>query len=280
MLSVIICSRAADIPEAQRRNIEATVGCGHEIVVIDNSQGRYSIFQAYNEGVRRAKGDLLCFMHDDVVFATDGWGGRIARHFDDPAVGVVGFGGAHFVPDAPLYWTELPFVSEHCRNDDGHGTLTDCVCTDYFRGGLADVVVVDGFCMVVRASLFGQISFDEKTYAGFHAYDMDLCMQVVALGGRVCVCRDVMPVHTWSEAMAGRKKGMELLRPNMRLFQQKWSHMLPLWRGMELQPQAARRLDGLCRRAADSYAARHSAAYRLGSAVVRPVKRLLGRCGR
>ena len=66
MISLIICSRTADISDELKQNIATTIGCEYELCVIDNSRNEYSIFTAYNEGVRRAKGDILCFMHDDI----------------------------------------------------------------------------------------------------------------------------------------------------------------------------------------------------------------------
>ena len=76
LISLIICSRKADISEELKQNIAETIGCEYELCVIDNSRNEYSIFSAYNEGVRRAKGDILCFMHEDVLFRTNKWGGQ------------------------------------------------------------------------------------------------------------------------------------------------------------------------------------------------------------
>lgn len=75
MLSLIICSRTPQISEELEKNIAETIGCEYELVVIDNSKNKYSIFRAYNEGVRLAKGDNLCFMHDDILYKTADWGG-------------------------------------------------------------------------------------------------------------------------------------------------------------------------------------------------------------
>lgn len=59
MISCIICSRQPDISAELKENIATTVGCEYELVVIDNSKDEYSIFSAYNEGVRCAKAYLL-----------------------------------------------------------------------------------------------------------------------------------------------------------------------------------------------------------------------------
>lgn len=74
MISLIICSRTPTISEELSTNIAETIGCEYELVVIDNSKNEFSIFSAYNEGVKRSNGDVLCFMHDDILFRTLNWG--------------------------------------------------------------------------------------------------------------------------------------------------------------------------------------------------------------
>ena len=75
MISLIICSTHSDISAELKQNIDTTIGYDHEYVVIDNSDNRHSIFSAYNEGIRRSKGDILVFMHQDIGYQTINWGG-------------------------------------------------------------------------------------------------------------------------------------------------------------------------------------------------------------
>ena len=48
MISIIICSRKKDICNDFKINIKTTTGSSHELIVIDNSENRYSIFEVYN----------------------------------------------------------------------------------------------------------------------------------------------------------------------------------------------------------------------------------------
>lgn len=77
MISIIICSRHHTLDEELRGNIKATIGNDilYEIVCIDNSNNCHSIFSAYEEGVKKAKGNYLCFMHEDIRFHSADWGG-------------------------------------------------------------------------------------------------------------------------------------------------------------------------------------------------------------
>ena len=90
VFSIIVCSRKNDIPEPLKISIAETIGVEYEVVVIDNSHNDYSLFSAYNEGVRHAKGEILCFCHEDILFHTPSWGGSVQDLFYDASIGVVG----------------------------------------------------------------------------------------------------------------------------------------------------------------------------------------------
>lgn len=271
MISIIICSRTHDILNELRQNIAETIGCDYELVVIDNSENRYSIFEAYNEGIRRANGEILCFMHNDVLFHSTGWGNAIINHFkEDDQIGLVGFAGTHFLPDTPMYWYSSPFVSQRNLNND-QGCVEEHFHEDWFgERNIIEVVAVDGFCFFARKNLFGGITFDEETYKGFHLYDMDICMQVIQLGYKVCVCRDVLAEHAWSESKQYSKQGAELFTENLEYFTNKWHGSLPVYRGLNLSPEVYERVNVLCRQLYEAKRVRNSKAYHLGKALLSP----------
>jgi hypothetical protein len=51
------------------------IGCEYESIIIDNSENRYSIFEAYNLGIDKSKYEYLCLMHDDILIYTIEWVG-------------------------------------------------------------------------------------------------------------------------------------------------------------------------------------------------------------
>ncbi len=275
MLSIIICSRESIIRDALKQNILETIGCEHELIVIDNSQNQYDIFQAYNEGERRSKGDVLCFMHEDVLFRSDNWGKTIERYFtNNEQIGLIGFAGSHFLADSPMYWYSSPFVSQHNLNND-QGKVEEHFHEEWFgERNHIEVVAVDGFCFFVRRNLFDIIAFDEKTYKGFHLYDMDICMQVIESGYKVCVIRDVLTEHCWSESKQFTKQGGELFDHNLELFSKKWHSCLPINKGLDLPIEVFSRVNELFRQAYSAHQIRQSKAYRLGKRILSPLKRL------
>lgn len=277
-ISVIVCSRGKDITTDQRSNVEETADVDVEIVVIDNSANTETIFSAYNKGVKSAKGDLLCFVHDDVMFRTNGWGRLIETHFlADEKLGMIGFAGAHFLPNAPMYWDESPFISEH-NLTTRNGQTEQCFSLEHFcENALSEVAAIDGMCFFVRRSLFDSIAFDEATFNGFHLYDMDISMQVRNAGFKVCVCNDVLVEHFYDYNPS--KAGFELFEANLRKFYEKWLSQLPLAVGLGgMTEGVVSQLNEYVKRQMEMKESfekvRKSKAYRLGKTLLHPLKAL------
>lgn len=269
MISCIICSRRPDVSAELKENIASTIGCEYELVVIDNSKNEYSIFSAYNEGVRRANGDVLCFMHEDILYHTQGWGEIIDDLLQDESIGQIGVAGSHFMPKAPMYWWSSPYISQYNLEND-HGVQKKNATEMYMIQHLADTVVVDGLCFFIPSSLFKLLRFDDEHFADFHAYDMDISMQVQSVGKRVCVTNAILIEHFWSESSLENKAYMARLDKNMTIFYNKWQHLLPMVRGVNLPELVVHRLNNLCIQSYDATKARRSTAYLLGKFMLHP----------
>ncbi len=273
MISVVICSRHSDIPQNLKENIQNTIAVEYELIVIDNSSNKHSIFSAYNEGVRRAKYPYLCFAHEDILFRTENWGWNIIKHFEDTTIGLIGMAGTHFLPKVPTYWTSSPFISEHNLTND-NGQIIECFKLDFFKGkSILDVVACDGFCLFIRKELFDTdlIKFDDKIYNGFHYYDMDICMQILNEGFRVCICNDILIEHFWSNSYS--KRSLNSFYDSEKVFFEKWKNHFPIHRGLENIPEYVMdRLNNLYGIAYDAKKVRNSKAYKTGKFILAPLK--------
>ena len=230
MISIIICNKKANLSPVLEDNIRDTIGVAHEIINIDNSRGQYSIFQAYNDGVARAKGDILCFMHDDILFHSDVWGSVIEDALAaDERMGALGVAGGHFMPDCPCSWSTCKTTSFHVWQTNPDGTATEYGCTDYADGKhLVEVASLDGLFICIRRSLFNTIRFDDQTFTGFHCYDSDICMQVLSAGYSVNVTFDIDIEHRSNGACN------QQYYDNIELWHKKWHSHLPVTRGIQL----------------------------------------------
>lgn len=233
MISLIICSRQPDIPQSLKDNIAETIGVEYELVIIDNSENQYSIFQAYNEGVRRARYPYLCFMHDDILYHTQDWGEKVIEHFQDEKVGLIGVVGGHYLPDCPASWW-----STECRSGkviQGYFDNLGKYCVKEFNWNRYNVFdnksiivsVVDGFWFCIRKGLFDKVRFDEN-FKGFHCYDLDISMQIQELGYDVRVIFDNLIEH-----FSFGNLDIDLFKQN-KLFYQKWKNDLPVIKGIDL----------------------------------------------
>lgn len=235
MLTLIICSKFPKTSEDLLQNISETVGCEYEIVHIDNSQGQYSIFQAYNEGVRLSKGDYLCFMHEDLHFHSDNWGSKVEYYLKDTKIGLLGVAGVPAVPmkgDARMgglnwgchldrYYT----LEKHPRS-----SLERKVAP--ITGKLRETAVIDGLWFCMPKSIFSHVRFDEDTYNGFHLYDFDISMQVQMTGKKVMLCDDVIVEHDSIGVFN------QSFSDSLDAFCNKWKKKLPLTRnGVELSDE-------------------------------------------
>ena len=230
MISIIICNKGNSLDTTLGQNIRDTIGVDYEIISIDNSRGQYSIFQAYNEGVARAKGDILCFMHDDILFRSNDWGKVVEASFaSDQKTGALGVAGGHFLPDCPCSWSTCKTTSFHVWQTNRDGSATEYGCTDYANGKrLVEVASLDGLFMCIRRSLFDIIRFDDKTFTGFHCYDSDICMQVLSAGYSVKVTFDIDIEHRSNGACN------QQYYDNLELWHKKWHSHLPVARGIQL----------------------------------------------
>lgn len=179
-LSIIICGTFPQIPNNLDKNIKTTIGnVRFEIIYINNSLLKHSIFNVYNIGFEKSKYDYICFMHQDISFLSNNWGEISIKRFQNSPIGLLGVIGAKYISENALGWWEAKdkcgFAIDNC-----HGIMA-------FSSQYELVSCIDGLWMIVRKELYPKIKFDEDTFNGFHCYDMDLCLQMLYGGFEIAV---------------------------------------------------------------------------------------------
>lgn len=195
MISIIICLRTPKITAALEANIREKIGVPYEVIGIDNSRNQYSIFSAYNEGVAKSSFDILCFMHEDILFHTYDWGQKIVNHLNKPDAGIIGICGGSTLTKVPASWSlfdqKMFILQSNARGGKPvlHNTGHDSQSTS------KSALVLDGVFLCARKSLFQTIRFDDVTFSGFHAYDLDICVQAYQAGYKNYAINDVLIEH-------------------------------------------------------------------------------------
>jgi len=193
MISIIICSRTETLPSAFIKNIEDTVGVEHELIIIDNSKNNYSIFEAYNLGIKKSVGAYLCFIHDDILFYTQNWGKRLEDIFEkDKKLGLIGVAGSKVKTKTPSAWWDCPHdqmvvniihQAENKLEKQYHG---------FDHENNVEVVLIDGVFMAGRANK--DIKFN-AAIKEFHGYDLNLSIAYKKIGFKIIVTNTILLKH-------------------------------------------------------------------------------------
>jgi hypothetical protein len=135
-----------------------------ELIAVDNAGNRYSAPQALNLGAARARGEVLVFLHQDVLLP-EGWFDRLAdqirtveQYFG--SWGVLGVFGVSL-------WG---WMVGHVQDPHGHRKWGRLPCR---------VQSLDEVCLMIRRD--SGLRFDEEL-GGFHFYGADLCLQAQQRG--------------------------------------------------------------------------------------------------
>jgi len=225
MISVIISS--ADTARLQKvtENITATIGVPFEIIAIDNSNAQRGICAVYNEGGRAAKFDILCFMHDDVIIETAGWGKSLSDVFkNNSQIGLVGIAGAAYKSLTPSPWSSYGIDTKYINLKQSYkykDSATELLYRNPDNRQIARVACIDGVFMCTTKEIFSSHQFDEGTFKNFHLYDVDLSINI-GRKYKVMVVFDILLNH-----LSEGRYDKAWLQDNLKLHE-KWNHHLPI----------------------------------------------------
>lgn len=194
MISVIICSRNNEIPAQLKSNIDETINVNYEIIFIDNSDNLFSIFEAYNIGIDKSNYEVLCFIHDDILFKTFGWGLTIMNYFGQVTdLGLLGVAGSSIKTLMPSAWWDCPNEFWHLNilqsYPDGRIQRNK---SGFEKRNFVEVATIDGVFMAMRKN--PSLRFD-NTLCGFHGYDFNISMEWHIINKKVCVTKEILIHH-------------------------------------------------------------------------------------
>lgn len=195
MISIIICSRSPELNTKFSQNIEETIGCHYELIVIDNSGNNYSIFEAYNLGIQKSTGTYWCFIHEDILFHTQNWGLKLLEIFkDDLKIGLLGFAGAKIKTKMPSGWWDCPNevkninILQHFPDKD-----KEIVYMGWQNENqIEEVAVIDGVFMFAKKE---ENIFFNREDLGFHNYDLYLSAIYNKFNFKVVAINSVLIEH-------------------------------------------------------------------------------------
>jgi hypothetical protein len=195
MISLIVCSVNDDYLSQLRINLAETIGVDYELLVFDNKKEKKGICEVYNLLAQKARFEICCFLHEDIVFQTIGWGRNLVRHYEsDPSIGAVGVAGAKYKSARFSGWytgiNEVDCANIIHRYPQGDEKIQLCPSGK----NAEEVVCLDGVFIAVKKEIWRSIKFDEVNLKGFHFYDLDLSLRIQEKF-KCIVAYDILMVH-------------------------------------------------------------------------------------
>lgn len=207
MISIIICSINKTFAQQVQKSIGETIGVVWESIIIDNTINPKSITEVYNKGAAKSKYEILCFVHEDIIFSTNNWGVKLIDYFAaDKNLGLIGVAGSKYKSKTPSGWFTGNTAFDCCNithvDKDNHKEKI-------FYSPSSDklpqqVVVVDGVFLCTKKNVWEPIKFNDTLLKDFHLYDLDFSIRV-AEKYKVIVVFDIDILHYAKGAHFGSK---------------------------------------------------------------------------
>ena len=152
-----------------------------------------SLCEGYNRGAAAASGDTLIFCHDGIGTVHADFGERLLHHLSTHDV--VGVVGASRLVDGDWGHAGAPHVHGQIihrpRPDSGNIYLAAGMQSPLIE----NICALDGDFTASRRCVWEAVRFDEKSFDGFHLYDIDFTWRAHLAGFRLAVALDLLLIH-------------------------------------------------------------------------------------
>lgn len=174
--SFVVCVNDQNLFMAFVDSLAATNISNYEIIKIDNFNKNCSLPEALNKGRALARGDILFFCHQDILFPSH-WLEKVVKQI-------------RIVSDTDSKWGVLGVIGVK-KNGFFAGNIID-PHTHFKMGRLpCQVTSLDEVCLIIKKDV--NLYFDEGL-GGFHLYGADICLQALN-NGLNCYAIDACLTH-------------------------------------------------------------------------------------
>jgi glycosyltransferase involved in cell wall biosynthesis len=186
-------------PSLARNTVQAFLQRPGTTLQVDLIASEKGLARQRNVGLDRAKGELICFLDDDITLPDD-FLFRVANIFERPEMhdvgGITGYDEQSYPAPVTRRWRlrrALGVIPD--LPPGGVDRLGRGIPLSFLQPftGYKEVGLLPGFCMIYRRSAIGNLRFDEllPTYAG---EDRDFSMQI-GWRSRLLICGDLSLSH-------------------------------------------------------------------------------------
>lgn len=224
MISIVVCSINPAFVEQLKKNIDSTIQVEYEMLVWDNRGINKGICEVYNIMAGKAKFEIICFLHEDIVFKTENWGTILQEIFETmPGVGLIGVAGSKYKSKAFSGWY-TGIDKYDCANiiHEIHTEEQRILLPNPVKNEWEEVVDLDGVFLCCRKSIWEKIKFNQEDIKGFHFYDLDFSLRASKIS-KVIVTYNVLIKHITQGGDFGNYWMLEAIK-----FHQKNNFELPI----------------------------------------------------
>lgn len=169
---VIIYTNDTQLEECKKWIEKQTYSGEVEYVILDNRGNKSfaSATKALNEGAKRATGDILFFMHQDVYLWDVNAIKNIVEYLqgkEDVIVGAAGIALSDYQAHFDIFMKDNPKHLSWTTN-----------------GKCLEALTLDELLLVMNRKTFDKYRFDEVTCDNWHCYGADICLTNYLAGGK------------------------------------------------------------------------------------------------
>lgn len=165
---------------------------GSDDVRVLEDHGDFNFSRLNNSAVKAARGEILCFLNNDVEPLSPDWLDEMVAHALRPGVGVVG--AKLLYPDRSIQHGGIILCGDHVARHLHVGLAEDAHGYWGRAAAVQSLAAVTGACMVVRREVFEVVGgFDEAFPVDFG--DIDLCLRLGEAGYRTLWTPHAVLVH-------------------------------------------------------------------------------------
>lgn len=165
---------------------EAMLSWGGKVPVFLQN-GSDGILPAFQRGYEATTGfDILAYFHDDLLLKDSTWEDRVLIEFQEPRVGLCGFGGArgHGSPD--IY--SVPYEYRQMGRSSFMSNMIDAEAHGIRITDSRAAAVLDGFSLIIRRSILNTTKgWPVDTPVGYVGFDYWISLMTRRLGFQIKV---------------------------------------------------------------------------------------------
>jgi hypothetical protein len=190
-ISVVISTRKID--DVYLKHVEKMFSHPKTQILIYENDGVDSLPKIYNIGLEGSEHDIVVFMHDDLILETSNITPKVVRLFEEnPEYGILGLAGTDNLMSG-TWWQDRESMYGVVGHEHEGKRHVNHYSKQSFGDKPKEVVIVDGLFIMVHKGRIKH-TFNEE-FAGFHFYDLPMCVDNHLDGVKVGVTTKIMVTH-------------------------------------------------------------------------------------